>query len=252
VIDALGAPQTVLLLGGTSEIGLAVLRRLPRSRLRRVVLAGRDPEATGAVAKELAAEGFGGVETVQLDAVDEAAHGELVDAVFDAGDVDLTVLAIGVLGDQLAAEDDPAEAVRIGRATFLGPASLAMHVGRRLRGQGHGTLVVLSSMAAVQARRSNFVYGSAKAGLDALGLGLGDALAPLGVHVVVVRPGFVHTRMTRHLRAAPLASTADAVARSVVDGVRHGRTVVYVPRAMAVLAVALRVLPRRVLRRLPF
>jgi decaprenylphospho-beta-D-erythro-pentofuranosid-2-ulose 2-reductase len=252
VIDALGTPQSVLLLGGTSEIGLAVLRRLPRARLQRVVLTGRDSEATGTVAKELAAEGFSGVETVQLDAVHTSAHAQAVDAVFDVGDIDVTVLAIGVLGDQQAAETDPAEAVRVGRASYLGPASLAMHVARRLRAQGHGTLVVLSSMAGVQARRSNFVYGSAKAGLDALALGLGDALAPAGVHVVVVRPGFVHTRMTRHLRPAPLATSPDAVARRAVDGVRRGRTVVYAPPAMAVLAAVLRVLPRRVLRRLPF
>jgi decaprenylphospho-beta-D-erythro-pentofuranosid-2-ulose 2-reductase len=251
-MDALGAPQSVLLLGGTSEIGLAVLRRLPRTRLRRLVLAGRDRGTLAVVAKSLAAEGFPDADVIVVEATDTEAHQGLVDAVFDAGDVDLTVLAIGALGDQAAAEQDPRQAIGTLRASYLGPASLTLHVGRRLRGQGHGTLVVLSSMAAVQARRSNFVYGSAKAGLDALALGLGDALAPDGVRVVVVRPGFVRTRMTRDLRPAPLATTADAVARRVVDGVRRGRTVVYAPPSMAVLATALRVLPRRVLRRLPF
>lgn len=252
MIDALGAPQSVLLLGGTSEIGLAVLRRLPRTRLRRVVLAGRDPGALDVVAKSLAAQGFPEAEVVAVEAADTEAHQGLVDALFDAGDLDLTVLAIGALGDQAVAEQDPRQAVATLRASYLGPASLALQVGRRLRVQGHGTLVVLSSMAGVQARRSNFVYGSAKAGLDTLALGLGDALAPAGVRVVVVRPGFVHTRMTRDLRPAPLATTADAVARRVVDGVRGGRTVVYAPPVMALLAIALRVLPRRVLRRLPF
>jgi decaprenylphospho-beta-D-erythro-pentofuranosid-2-ulose 2-reductase len=252
VIDALAAPQSVLLLGGTSEIGLAVLRRLPRGRLRRVVLAGRDHEATAAVGKRLAAEGFGGIELVDLDAADTGPHGRVLDALFDAGDIDVTVLAVGVLGDQQQAEDDPEQAVRTAQVNYVGPVSLALHVGRRLRSQGHGTLVVLSSVAGRQARRSNFVYGSTKAGLDALALGLGDALAGSGAQVVVVRPGFVRTRMTQHLPAAPLATTADAVARRVVDGLRRGRTVVYAPPAMALLSAALVVLPRRVLRRLPF
>ena len=252
MIDALGAPQSVLLLGATSEIGLAVLHRLPRTRLRRVVLAARDVDAAALVAKQLTAEGFVGTEVVQLDATATDGHAAIVDGIFAAGDIDLTVLAVGVLGDQAVAEQDPDQAVPTLQASYLGPASLALHVGRRLRAQGHGTLVVLSSMAAVQARRSNFVYGSAKAGLDALALGLGDALAPTGVHVVVVRPGFVRTRMTSHLPAAPLATSADAVARRVVRGVARGRTVVYAPPAMALLAVALRNLPRQVLRRVPF
>ncbi len=252
VIDALGNPQSVLLLGGTSQIGLAVVRELPRTRLSRVVLAGRDRAALEGAAQELAAIGFGGVEVLVLDALDTASHGKLISSVFEAGDIDLTVLAVGYLGDQQLAELDPSEAVRIATASYVGPASLAMNVGARLREQGHGVMVVLSSVAARQARRSNFVYGSAKAGLDALALGLGDALAGTGAHVLVVRPGFVRTRMTAHLLPAPLAVGPDAVARAVLDGLRRSRTVVHVPRAMGLIGALLAALPRPVLRRLPF
>ncbi|HVN13773.1 MAG TPA: SDR family NAD(P)-dependent oxidoreductase, partial [Kineosporiaceae bacterium] len=150
MIDALGRPQSVLLLGGTSEIGLAIVRALPQDRVRRVVLAGRDRGRLEAVGRQLTGASSAHrpqpgptVEVVELDAVVTDSHAEVVDAVFDAGDVDVTVVAVGALGDQAAAEADPALAVRSGETNFVGPLSLMLHVGRRLRAQGHGVLVVL-------------------------------------------------------------------------------------------------------------
>src|SRR4029450_11965014 len=91
-----------------------------------------------------------------------------------------------------------------------------------LRAQGHGTIVVLSSVAGERARRSNFVYGSTKAGLDAFFQGLGDSLVGTGASVMIVRPGFVHTKMTEGLDPAPLATTPEAVAEAIVRGLERG------------------------------
>lgn len=252
MIDALGSPQSVLVLGGTSEIALATVRALPPARLRRIVLAGRDVPALERQAGDLAAAGLPAPEVVAFDALDTASHGKVLDAVFEAGDIDITLLAFGVLGDQEEAERDPEVAVRTAQINYVGGLSAALQAGRRLREQGHGTLVVFSSVAGMQARRANFVYGSTKAGLDALALGLGDALAGSGVHVLVVRPGFVKTRMTAHLRPAPLAVDADQVGRAVAAAIRQHRTAIYVPTPMRAVAGVLRALPRPVLRRLPF
>jgi decaprenylphospho-beta-D-erythro-pentofuranosid-2-ulose 2-reductase len=100
-------------------------------------------------------------------------------------------------------------------------------------------------------RAANFVYGATKAGLDGFAQGLGDALAPSGARVLVVRPGFVHTRMTAGMRPAPFATTPDAVARDVVAGLRAGRSVVWSPGILRWVFVVLRHLPRAVFRRLP-
>jgi len=254
VINALGSPQSLLLLGGTSEIGLAVAERFVRDRTRRVVLAGRGTEALAAAGKrlqEIAAPAPLDVTVLHFDAHDRGGHAALVDRAFAGGDVDLALLAFGILGDQQRAETDADHAVEIATVDYVAAVSVTVPLARALRDQGHGSLVVLSSVAAERPRRSNFVYGSAKAGLDAFATGLGDALRGSGVRVLVVRPGFVRTRMTAHLPPAPMATTPEAVADAVVSAVRRGRETVWVPGALRGVMSVLRHLPRAVFRRLP-
>jgi decaprenylphospho-beta-D-erythro-pentofuranosid-2-ulose 2-reductase len=251
VTDALDRATSVLVLGGTSEIALATVRALRSPALRRVVLAARPSPERDAAVDALTAEGVAGVSAVDFDAADTATHDTLLTDAFADGDVDVVLVAFGVLGDQQEFEDDPDLAVEAAQVNYVGGVSVCLRAARLLRGQGHGTLVVLSSVAGERARRSNFVYGSTKAGLDSLASGLADALHGSGAHVLVVRPGFVRTGMTAHLEPAPLSVTADEVAAAVVAGLRRGSTVVYVPAAMRVVMSGLRHLPRTVFRRLP-
>jgi decaprenylphospho-beta-D-erythro-pentofuranosid-2-ulose 2-reductase len=252
VQDALGGVQTVLVLGGGSEIAQATLRRLVANRTRTIVLAAREPEKLAGVVDELRALGATRVETVAFDAEAADSHEALIDDVIDrVGDLDLVLVAFGVLGDQAEAERDPAAAAEIARVNYLGAVSLSVPLASRLRAQGHGIIVVLSSVAGERARRSNFVYGSSKAGLDALFQGLGDSLVGSGVHVLIVRPGFVHTKMTAGLDAAPLATTPEAVAEAIVRGIERGSEIVWVPPALRVVMSVLRHAPRAVFRKLP-
>jgi decaprenylphospho-beta-D-erythro-pentofuranosid-2-ulose 2-reductase len=120
-----------------------------------------------------------------------------------------------------------------------------------VRRQGHGAIVALSSVAGERVRRSNFVYGSSKAGMDGFYLGLGEALREYGGQVLVVRPGFVRTRMTEGRDPAPLSVTAEQVAAAVVRGVADRSELVWVPPALRAVMSGLRHLPRPVFRRLP-
>jgi decaprenylphospho-beta-D-erythro-pentofuranosid-2-ulose 2-reductase len=250
-MDALGAPQSVLVLGGGSEIALATVRALPSGRLNRVVLAGRPSPTLEQAAADLTAAGIPNVTTVDFDATQTPTHGAILDGIFDAGDVDIVILAFGVLTDQGAAEADPELAVDMAMTNYTGAVSAGLHIARRLKAQGHGSLVVLSSVAGDRARRSNYVYGSTKAGLDAFAQGLGDALQGSGAHVLVVRPGMVRTRMTAGMAEAPLTADPQQVAAIIVKALKRGKETVYAPGPLRFVMAGIKVAPRAVFRKLP-
>lgn len=245
--DALGAVQRILVLGGGSDIGQAIAARLAAPRQASIVLAGRSVDP-----KDLESRTTSAIAVEWFDALDTSSHRDVLDGLWSQhGGFDVVVLAFGVQGDQARAEDDPAHAIEIASTNYVGAMSAALEAGRLLRGQGHGALVVLSSVAAERPRRSLFVYGSSKAGIDSFSLGLGDALRPHGVHVLVVRPGFVKTKLTAHLKAPPLSTTADAVAEVVERGLVRRARIVWAPPAMRWVMTVLRHLPHAVFSRLP-
>ncbi|MEB8338645.1 decaprenylphospho-beta-D-erythro-pentofuranosid-2-ulose 2-reductase [Streptomyces endophyticus] len=248
--DAFGTPQSLLVLGGTSEIALATARRLVARRTRTVWLAGRPSPALDEAAAGLRALGAD-TRTVPFDALDPGAHAETLGKLFTEGDIDMVLLAFGILGDQARDEDDPMSAVRVAQTNYTGAVSASLVCARALQSQGHGSLVVLSSAAGERARRADFIYGSSKAGLDAFTQGLGDALHGTGVHVMIVRPGFVRSKMTAGLAEAPMATTPGAVAQAIETGLRRRSETVWVPGTLRVVMSALRHVPRPVFRRLP-
>ncbi|MFE7269037.1 decaprenylphospho-beta-D-erythro-pentofuranosid-2-ulose 2-reductase [Streptomyces sp. NPDC057623] len=248
--DAFGLPQSLLVLGGTSEIALATARRMIARRTRTVWLAGRPSPALEQSAAELRALGAA-VHTVAFDALDPESHETVLGKVFAEGDIDMVLLAFGILGDQAQDEREPLSAVRVAQTNYTGAVSATLVSAGALQAQGHGSLVVLSSVAGERARRANFIYGSSKAGLDAFTQGLGDALHGTGVHVMVVRPGFVRSKMTTGLEEPPLTTTPEAVATAIEVGLRRRSETVWVPGALRLVMSALRHAPRALFRCLP-
>ncbi len=241
-----GYQPRVILFGGTSEIGLAILAALDLPDDAEIILAGRDEQRLTAAGKELP----GRVRTLAYDALDTRGHQALIDAVFAEAPVDLVISAAGVLIGQDELDRDVQRAAELIQANFTGHVSTLLAVGEKLRAQGRGTIVVLSSVAAVRPRKANPVYGSAKAGLDAFARGFADRLHGSGVRVVLVRPGFVIGRMTAGMPAAPLATTPAAVGRATAAALRRGQDTVWVPPALAALADALKLVPRPLWRRI--
>lgn len=250
MINALGEPQSVLLLGGTSDIALATIRAWSRTCRPVVTLAARPSARRTAAASELRDLGLG-VTEVDFDALDTANHPALVHDIARGGDIDVAIVAFGIMGDQEEAWQDHDAAVLNAQVNYLGPVSVGVPLAAVMRRQGHGSIVALSSVAGERVRRSNFVYGSSKAGMDGFYLGLGEALRGSGVHVLVVRPGFVRTKMTAGHRAAPLAVSPDQVADAILDGVAARKELVWVPRAFRPVMSGLRHVPRPLFRRLP-
>ena len=250
--DATGMPQTAVVIGGTSDIARAVLRALATRRLRRVVLTGRDEVGLAGAAKELQAEGVPEVDVAVLDVTDTGRVGAVGDDVAARlGQIDLVLVAAGILGDQEADEVDPAAVARVLTTNATGPAAVMTAFASVLRRQGQGRMVVLSSVAGVRVRRANYVYGASKAGLDAFAQGLADALRGSGASLLIVRPGWVATRMTAGRERAPFATTPDAVAADVVRAMERGAAVAWSPKVLRLVFGVMRLLPGAIWRRLP-
>ena len=250
MIDAVGNPQSLLLLGGTSEIALATAARYAARRPLRVILAARPSPRLDKAAERLDRLGAT-VTSLPFDAADTATHPAMIEKAFADGDIDLTLVAFGLLGDQEKAWTDHAAAVELAQVNYVGAVSVGVLLAQELKRQGHGALAVLSSAAAERPRRSNFAYGSTKAGMDAFYTGLTEALRPSGVKVCVIRPGFVHTKMTAGLKPAPLSVTPEQVAEVIMDAVAQGSEQAWAPGPLRYIMSALRHIPRPIFRRLP-
>lgn len=247
--DAMGSPQSLLVLGGGSDIGFAIASALVADRVRRVVLAGRDVATIESRAESLRHAGAT-VDVIAYDALMPGAHDAALDAAAERGDIDVIAVAFGALGDPFELDADLAATAELCALDFDATITALQACAGRLERQGHGSLVALSSVAGARVRPENAVYGATKAGIDSFTLALADRLHGSGVHVMAVRPGFVHSKMTEGRPAAPFATTPERVAVDVVAGLRRHSRVIWSPPVLRAVFSALRVLPAPVWRRL--
>jgi decaprenylphospho-beta-D-erythro-pentofuranosid-2-ulose 2-reductase len=238
-------PGRVLLIGGTSEIGLAILAALQLSPAAEVLLAGRDAERLKAAAATLPCK----ASVLRYDATEPGGGPALAAAAFRDGPVGLVISAAGVLTPQERMDQAPDEAGLLIETNFSSHVTALLALAARMRGEG-GTIVILSSVAAIRPRKANFVYGAAKAGLDAFGRGLADSLHGSGVRVLLVRPGFVIGRMTAGMEPAPLATTPAQVGAAVAAGLAGRASLIWVPASLGQAAILMRLMPRRIWRQL--
>ena len=240
----------IVIFGGRSEIGLELATRLA-SGATVLLLARRADKLDDEVAAARAA-GASAVHVREFDADDLTSHAPLVDSIVaEFGPIGTAVLAFGILGDQARAEKDSAHAAAIVHTDYVAQVSLLTVLANAMQAAGSGRIVAFSSIAGTRVRRANYVYGSAKLGLDGFCSGLADALHGTGVHLLVVRPGFVIGRMTEGMPPAPFSRTPAQVATAAAHALHKGRRTVWVPAPLGLLALAFRMTPRFVWRRMP-
>ena len=243
--------SSVLVLGGGSEIASGILMHLPRTSLERIVLADVSLPDLLRRKAELVASGMPEVEVVEFDARDIESHGPLMDRFFDNGPIDLAIVAFGVLDDEAILESQPLRAANLAIINYVAAASVCLHLARRMQGHGRAAIVVLSSAAAARPHKRNFVYASSKAALDSFALGLGDSLSDNELSVLVVRPGFVRSKMTTGRPVGRFPTNADSIGRAVARALARGDNVIHVPRTLGPLMTAVKLLPRWLYRELP-
>lgn len=252
MINAVGVPQSVLVLGGSSEIGLAITAEYLKKGPMRVVLATMPGDPAGEAAVEtMKAAGASSVERIDFDALKPETHPAVIDQAFAGGDIDVAIVAFGVQGVDEEVWQDQRKAVFTATINYTAAVSVGVLLGQKMREQGHGQIIAMSSVAGERVRRSNFVYGSTKAGLDGFYLGLGEALREYNIRVLVIRPGMVRTRLSAHVKEAPLTVNKEDVAKLAVTSADKGKELVWAPGPFRFVMIILRHIPRPIFRKLP-
>lgn len=254
MLNAVGQAQNIVLLGGTSEIGLGIVEEFLSRGPARVTLAARadSPRIQSAVA-QLQAVGASDVTVIDFDALDTASHPKVIEEAFSHGDVDIAIVAFGTLGDQEKLWQDQAAAVESAQINYTGYVSVGVLLGQAMKKQGHGQIIAMSSVAGQKVRRSNFVYGASKAGVDGFFTQLGVALEDSGVRVLVVRPGQVRTKMSAGLgKEAPLTVNVADVAKATADAVDNHKTSIFVHPLFKYVTLVLQHIPAPIMKRLSF
>ncbi len=223
-------PGRIALIGAKSEIGMAIVTQLPENKSRQVILVDR----TGEYA---------------LDVTDKAGRERVVARIFDEGDVDLVVIAVGLLGNnkELSTADNLVAAMEV---NYVGTVHLLELIAERMKKQAHGQILAISSFAQVRPRPVNFRYGSTKAGLDFYARGLSLALAGNGVSLKILRPGFVRSKMTAGMDNAPFAITVQEAGSYGVKALTSRRLVTWAPSLLKYVAFVFKALPPAIFRKI--
>ena len=252
MINSLGDVQSILVIGGTSEIGICTVLEIgERKHLRRIILAGRDSAALSRQSVEFLRKFPDVIVDVEtIDLLETGSISKKIDALFERCQIDVVLLTAGVLPEMDDTIIDPVTTVNTTKVNFLGQLEAGTSALAGFRKQGSGILVVVSSVAVERPRRDNYVYGAAKAGLDAWANGAADALVGSGIRVLVVRPGMVRTRMSQMLPEAPMTCDPEDVAHAIRKRLTKGPVIVWVPGKIRLLMMVLRHLPRIIFRKI--
>lgn len=243
--------KRVLIIGATSAIATACAR-LWAVRGDSLFLVGRDGEKLDLLARDLSVRGASAVHQYRMDATDVAAHVAMTGAAVEAlEEIDVVLIAHGTLPDQRACEADVSLTLREFDTNGTSVIALLTALANLLERQGHGAIGVITSVAGDRGRRSNYVYGSAKAAVSVFCEGLRARLFRAGVSLTDIRPGFVATPMTHGLPLPPmLVSRPATVARRIVAGIERRSDVLYAPAYWALIMLVIRSMPRRIFKRL--
>lgn len=248
MLNAFHSPQSVALIGATSDIGQAILKALPQDNLETCYVVARDPKRAANSLSEILPSRTKLI-TINFQASKTASHNAIVDQLFAEGDLDMAIIAVGVLGNDPDL-NEAANALDVMSVNYVASAHLMLLIAERMKSQGHGQIEIISSFAQTRPRIDNFVYGSSKAGLDFMARGLNERLDGTGVSICILRPGFVRTRMTRLMPEAPFTVNSDAVGKLAVKLLISGEPVGYAPTILKWIALIFKLLPTSLFRKI--
>jgi decaprenylphospho-beta-D-erythro-pentofuranosid-2-ulose 2-reductase len=241
--------RTLLIIGSTSDIGTAIASQYLKQNVA-VILAARQPSLLMAQQNSLIKNyPEGTIHSMPFDGCDVDSHQAFYDSLNPTPDGVITVM--GYLGEQKVSELSFKETQQVIHSNYTGNVSILNIIANDFEKRGHGFICGVSSVAADRGRKSNYIYGSAKAGFTAYLSGLRNRLYHANVHVLTVHPGFVATKMTRHLTLPRrLTASPEEVATAIINAQRNKKNMLYVKLIWKYIMWVIKFIPEFVFKRL--
>ncbi|MFH1700086.1 MAG: SDR family oxidoreductase [Candidatus Zixiibacteriota bacterium] len=244
--------SNILIIGATSAIAQATVRLYARPE-NNIFLVALENDLLRTVADDLSVRGAGAVEYRTLDVLDYDKHDEVINEVWEKmGEVDIVLIAHGVLGKQSEDENDFKKTEFVLNINFMSCVSLLTIMAGKFEKQGKGSIAVISSVAGDRGRKNNYVYGASKGGLSIFLDGLRARLAQSNVNVITIKPGFVDTPMTQEFEKGLLWSKPETIAKCIKAAIDKGKSIAYVPKFWYLIMFIIRHIPEKIFKRLNF
>ena len=244
--------MNIIIIGATSEIAKEV-GRIYADKNNNFLLIGRDPQKLDNIKSDFLARGATRALTHVSDLDDNNSYQPLFDVSCNIfNQIDLLILAHGTLPDQLSIENDFSKVEIYARTNFISYVSLLSVFAKKFESQKNGSIAVFSSVAGDRGRRSNYIYGSFKAGVQAFLEGYAARMSRVGVHVLDVRPGMVDSPMTSHLKKGLLFASTEKVAKDIVKSIGKKDFVLYTPFFWKYIMLIIKMIPKSIFCKLNF
>lgn len=238
----------VLILGATSDVAVACAHEFATKGYN-LYLAGRDIDTLNVMANDAAIRHRIEAKALKFDALQSETHQSFYELLNPKPDV--TVCVFGFMGDQQRSEQDWSACDKVIHSNYTGAVSILNAVANNYEANGKGVIVGVSSVAGERGRQSNYIYGSAKAGFTAYLSGLRNRLTKSNVHVVTVKPGFIHTRMTEGLKLPkPLTAQPEHLGKAIFNAVTKRKNVIYVLPVWRLIMLIIRNIPEGIFKKL--
>ncbi len=243
MLNGLGEFQKILIVGAKSDLALAILNILPITEDAEIFLLGRNlrsfviPDYLNSFS----------VSRIEIDFTDIERARETVDGIFEKVDIDLAIIAYATLGNE-ELQLEPDIFAKVIYNNFYSQALVLNQINSRMSKQMHGQILHISSVAGIRPRKRNFVYGVSKFGVDFIAQGLQKQNIGKNVFITILRPGFVHTKMTQNMPPAPFATERTEVAKIASKALLKKKRIVYAPRILKIVMLVLKLLPERIFR----
>lgn len=242
--------KKILIIGATSAIAQESAKVYAQQG-HELILWGRNSQMLDAIAQDLKVRGATKVTTISHDLNDLTFHQKQIEQIWiENTKIDIALLAHGVLGDPRKAEVDQTEMLYLLSSNFVSHASLLTFISQKMVSQKEGTIAVISSVAGDRGKQSNYVYGSAKAGMTAFVDGMRNRLFETGVHVVNLKLGPVDTPMTKDHKKSPLFGKAPQVGAGIVHAIENKKNTVYLPFFWRYIMMIICSIPENIFKRL--